>query len=172
MGHRKVACPLVFDAKTYFTRKSCWVSDGNKNPSLEDFECPGVVSRESVRIAFAHAALNGLEVSIADITNAFFQAPSLEKHFITCSPEFRLENAGKKATMWRALYGGKADSRNFRGHLRYFMSRLNFKYFLANPDVWMRPAIKSDGNEHYEHFMFHVEDALVASENDESILRD
>ena len=36
----------------------------------------------------------------------------------------------------------------------------------------MWPAIKSDGNEHYEHVLLHADDALVVSENAESILRD
>ena len=36
----------------------------------------------------------------------------------------------------------------------------------------MRPAIKSDRNEHYEHFLICTDNALVALENAESILRD
>ena len=51
------------------------------------------------------------------------------------------------------------------------MSHLNFKSCLANPDVWMRPAIKSDGNECYEHFLFHADDALVTRENADYVLR-
>ena len=36
----------------------------------------------------------------------------------------------------------------------------------------MRPAIKSDGNEYYEYVLLYKDDALVVSENAESILRD
>ena len=36
----------------------------------------------------------------------------------------------------------------------------------------MRPAIKSDGNEEYEYVLLYTDDALVVSENAESILRD
>ena len=52
------------------------------------------------------------------------------------------------------------------------MSCLNFKPCLADPDAWMRPAIKSDRNEHYEHVLLNKDDALVVSENADSILRD
>ena len=41
----------------------------------------------------------------------------------------------------------------------------------ADPDVWMRPAIKSDGSKCYDYVLLYVDDALVVSENAESILR-
>ena len=50
------------------------------------------------------------------------------------------------------------------------MEFLNFKSCLADPDVWMRPAIKSDGNTYYEYILLYVDDALMVSENAESIL--
>ena len=51
------------------------------------------------------------------------------------------------------------------------MEFLNFKSCLADPDMWMRPAIKSDGNTHYEYILLYVDDALVVSENGESKLQ-
>ena len=51
------------------------------------------------------------------------------------------------------------------------MEFLNFKSCLADPDVWMRQAIKSDGNTYYEYILLYVDDALVVSENAESILQ-
>ena len=47
---------------------------------------------------------------------------------------------------------------------------LNFKSCLADSDVWMRLAIKSDGNTYYEYILLYVDNALVVSENAESIL--
>ena len=41
----------------------------------------------------------------------------------------------------------------------------------ADPDVWMRPAIKSDGSKCYDYVLLYVDDALVVSENAELILR-
>ena len=51
------------------------------------------------------------------------------------------------------------------------MEFLNFQSFLADPDVWMRPAIKSDGNTYYEYILLYVDDAPVVSDNAKSILR-
>eukprot|EP00957_Ditylum_brightwellii_P015800 1189959-Ditylum_brightwellii.AAC.1 len=45
-----------------FTRKTRWILDGQKTPDLVRSTYAGVVSRESVRIAFTYAALNNLDV--------------------------------------------------------------------------------------------------------------
>ena len=51
------------------------------------------------------------------------------------------------------------------------MEFLNFKSCLADHNMWMRPAIKSDGNTYYECILLYVDDTLVVSENAESILQ-
>jgi hypothetical protein len=98
----------------------------------------GVISKErNVRIALTYAALNDLDVMVTDIRNAYLQAPSSQKDYIICGPEFGLENQGKKALITRALYGGKSAGKDFRNHLRSCMRHLNFESCLADPDVWM-----------------------------------
>ena len=47
-----------------------------------------VVSRESIRIGFLIAALNGLDVLAGDIGNAYINAPCKEKIWIIAGPEF------------------------------------------------------------------------------------
>ena len=76
-------------------RKSRWVKDGHKTPILEWSEFAGVVSRESVHIAFTYAAPNCFPVCAASIQNAYLQAPATEKYYVICGPEFGLENIGK-----------------------------------------------------------------------------
>ena len=110
----------------------------------------GVVSRDSVQIAFTYAALNGLDICAADIRNAYLQAPSSQKDYIVCGPEFGLENIGNVALIHRALYGGKAAGRYFRNHLRNCMRHLEFKSCPAEPNVWMRPAKHSNSSEYWE----------------------
>ena len=107
----------------------------------------------------------------ADIRNAYLQAPSSCKDYITCGPEFGLENVGKKALIKRALYGGKTVGRDFRNHLCSCMRHLQFESCLADPDVWMRPAKKADGSEYYEFVLLYTDDILVISENGEEVLR-
>eukprot|EP00957_Ditylum_brightwellii_P161898 12325990-Ditylum_brightwellii.AAC.1 len=75
-----------------FTRKAIWVLDGHKIPDTVESTYVGVVSRESVIIAFTYAALNNLDVWAADIHNAYLQALSSQRHYIVCGAEFGLEN--------------------------------------------------------------------------------
>ena len=171
-GWHLVTGHLVWDVKMDFTRKARWVLDGHKTPDPEGSTFAGVVSRESVRIAFTYAALNGLDVFAADIRNAYLQAPSSRKDYIICGPEFGIENVGKIALVHRALYGGKTAGKDFRNHLRSCMSHLGFKSCPADPDVWMRPAEKSDGTTYYEYVLLYVDDALAIGENAEKILRE
>ena len=75
-GWNKVTGHLVYDVKMDFTRKARWVLDGHITPDPIGYTYTGVVSRESVRIAFTYAALNGVDVCAADIRNAYLQSPS------------------------------------------------------------------------------------------------
>ncbi len=171
VGWHKVTGHLVWDVKMDFTRKARWVLDGHKTPDPIGSTYAGAVSRESVRISFTYAALNGLDVCAADIRNAYLQAPSSQKDYIVCGPEFGIENVGRIALIHRALYGGKSAGKDFRNHLRSCMRHLDFVSCPADPDVWMRPAKHSDGTEYYEYILLYTDDALVVGENAELLLR-
>ena len=82
-----------------------------------------------------------------------------------------MENVGKVAIIHRAVYGGKTSGRDFRNHLKSCMEFINFTSCPADLDVWMRPAIRSDGTKSYDYVLLYVDDALVVSKNAESILR-
>ena len=69
-GWHKVTGHLDWDMKMDFTWKARWVLDSHKTPDPIGSMFAGVVSRESVRITFTYAALNGLDVCAADIHNA------------------------------------------------------------------------------------------------------
>jgi hypothetical protein len=155
-----------------FMRKARWVLEGHKTPDPIGSTYAGVVSRESVRIAFTYAALNGLEVFAADNRNVYLQAPSCQKDYFICGPEFGLKNIGRVALIWRVLYGGKSAVRDFRNHLRACMRHLDFVSCPADPDVWMRKAKKPDGSCYYEYILLYTDDdALVLSANAELVLR-
>ena len=91
------------------------------------------------------------------------------KDYIICGPKFWLENVGKVALIHRALYEGKSAGHDFRNHLHLCMHFLNFKSCSANPDIWMWPEIKSDGNTCYNYVLLYTDDALVITKNAESI---
>ena len=170
VGWSHVTGHLIFDVKMDFTRKTRWVLDGHRTADPDCSTYAGVVSRESVRMALTYAALNGIDILAADIRNAYLQAPSPQKDYITCGPEFGLENVGRKALIRRALYGGKAAGRDFCNHLCECMNHLQFQSCKADPDVWMRKAVKGDGSDYWEYVLLYTDDALVVSEHGEQVL--
>lgn len=174
-GWKKSSGHIIFDIKMDFTRKARWVKDGHRTPNPENSSYAGVVSKESIRILLTHAALHDVEVLAADIRNAYLQAPSSEKHYIICGPEFGVENAGCVALIRRALYGGKAAGRDFWHHLRDCMNHIGFASSRADPDVWYRESTRTKGvrkgEKYYEYVLLYTDDCLVISDNAENVLR-
>ncbi len=156
---------LVFDVKMDFTRKAHWVKDGHKTLDSATSSFAGVVSPDSIRIALMHAALLGLPVLGADIQYAYLQAPSLEKHFIICGPEFGVKNEGFVALIHHAFYGGKVTGQDIWHHLHDCMSQLGFTFSHVDPDVWLRLSKQSTGEEYYKHVPLYVGNVLVISDN-------
>jgi hypothetical protein len=141
VGYKKATGHLVYDVKMDFTRKTRWVKDGHRTPDPDSSSYAGVVSRESIRILLTHAALHGTDVMAADIRNAYLQAPTSEKHYVICGPEFGLEHVGKHALIPRALYGGKVAGRDLWHHLRSCMKHMRtyggcFVGYQYLSDIW------------------------------------
>ena len=120
-GYVQSSGHIIFDVKTDFTHKSRWVKDGNLTSYPIESDFAGVITCESVRIAFTYAALNGLDVYAADIKSAYVRAPTSEKHFIVCGDEFPLEYRGCDAIIKRDLYGGKCAGADYWKHMRTCM---------------------------------------------------
>ena len=117
------------------TRKARWVKDGHRTPDPETSSYAGVVSQESICICLTRAGLHGIPVWAADIKNTYLSAPTSEKHYVRCGPEFRLENAGRYALITRAFYGEKAAGRDYWHYLRSVMQeKLGFSSpLVGNP---------------------------------------
>ena len=79
------------------------VAGGHSTNPPETITYSSVVSRETVRIALALAALNDLEVKVADIQNSYIPAPVTEKIWTVLGKEFG-QDAGKRAIIVRDLY--------------------------------------------------------------------
>eukprot|EP00957_Ditylum_brightwellii_P011033 836400-Ditylum_brightwellii.AAC.1 len=52
------------------------------------------------------------------------------------------------------------------------MLHFDFAPCPADPDVWLRPAIKSIGLEYYEYVLLYTDDVLVVSNEAEKLLRE
>jgi hypothetical protein len=89
--YQQIGCHMIFDIKMdgHFTRKARFVANGNETRDIASHHTYAwVVTRESVRIAFLYAALNDLNVLGCDVSNAYLNAPCLEKIWVHARPEF------------------------------------------------------------------------------------
>jgi hypothetical protein len=98
---------MIFDVKMKDSRrKARFVAGGYTTDTPHAMTYASVVSRESVRIALTLAALNDMDVKMADIENTYLTAPITEKVWSVLGPEFG-DDSGKRALIVRALYGLK-----------------------------------------------------------------
>ena len=70
---------------------------------------------------------------------------------------------GKVFIVVRDLYGLKSSGAAFRGFLAERLDDMGFKSSIAYPNVWMREATKSDGEEYYKYILDYVDDLLAIS---------
>jgi hypothetical protein len=89
-GYQYMDCHLVFDIKfDGFWRKSRMVVVGGHMVDASSFLMyVSVVLGETVRTALTIAALNDLDVKAADVENIYLTAPTSEKVWTICGPEF------------------------------------------------------------------------------------
>ena len=171
IGYQEIKCHMVFDVKLSenFRRKAQYVAGGHTTKPPAAVTYSSVVSRDSVRIALLIAGLNQLDVLSGDIQNAYLTAPNKEKIYCIAGPEFRPDE-GKVMLITRALYGLKSAGAAFRSFLALTLDDMNFKPSQVDPDVWMRPATKPDGEEYYEYVLVYVDDILAISHDAKSVM--
>ena len=170
IGYQEIKCHLIFDVKMDFTRKARFVAGGHTTEAPGSITYSSVVTRDSIRLAFLIAGLNGLDVLAGDVTNAYLNAPCREKIWF----EGQLETGpdkGKILVVVRALYGLKSSSAAWRADLAQALRDMGFKSSYADPDVWIRAARREDGFEYYELILVYVDDVLAVSESPEKIMQ-
>ena len=170
--YQKIKCHMIFDVKMgeNFRCKARFVTGGHTTETPTSLTYSSVVSRDSVRIILLIAALNLLQVMACDIQNAYLTANCREKIWTYVGPEFGLER-GQPMIIRKALYGLKLSGVAFRAHLVEMLHDIGFKPTKADPNVWIRPAVKPDGSEYYEYIMCFVDDILSVSHDAKSILQ-
>ena len=169
--YKKIDCHMIFDVKMDLTRKARLVAGGHQTEAPpKETTFSSVVSRDSVRIAFTIAALNDLSILAADVQNAYLNAPTKEKVYTIAGLEFGPENVGRPVLIVRALYGLRSSGARWRDHMAATIREAGFKNCLADPDVWMRPAVKPNGDKYWEYILCYVDDVLVVSMDPNSIM--
>ena len=165
---QEIPCHIIFDVKMgeNFRRKARMVAGGHVTETPSSITYSSVVSRDSVRLAFTLAALNDLKVLGCDIQNAYLTAKCREKCWTRAGPEFGSEE-GKIFIIVRALYGLKSSGAAFRALLCEKLWELGYRPSYADPDVYMRPAVKESGFEYWEYVLCYVDDVLCVSHKPE-----
>ena len=171
-GREFIDCHVVFDIKQGTLQRKCrFVADGSRADVSNIPTYASVVSRESVRIAFTLAALNGLDVMAGDCEGAYLNAQSREKLYTKCGPEFGPELEGRWALIVRALYGSKSAAASWRSAISEVTKDLGFTMCRADNDVWMRPAEKANGDKVYEYVLVYSDGLLVVGLFPQEILK-
>ena len=89
VGYQKIECHLVFDiCLDGLVQKARLVAGGHVTETPASITYSSIVLRDSVRIAFLVAALNDLDVMVADIGNTYLNTPCQEKVYMVAGPEF------------------------------------------------------------------------------------
>ena len=172
-GYKHIPCHMVFDIKSDLRRKARLVAGGHKTDPPKESTYSSVVSRDSVRIAFTIAALNGLDVLVGDVQNAYLNAPTKEKTYTTAGLEFGPDKVGQPALIVRALYGLKSSAARWRDHIAATLRDMGFKMCQADPDVWIRANTRpSDGFQYYEYVLVYIDDLLIVSHDPKTVMQD
>lgn len=164
-GYKEITLHGIFDVKMDLTRKFRLVGDGHKTEVPEYSIYSSVVSRDSVRIFFLLAALNDLNILSADIQNAYLTAPAMEHHWTRAGPEFGQEFVGRPCKIVKALYGLRSSGKAFHDYLSMHLKQLGYTSSRADPDVWMRPGVKANGDQYWKYVITYVDDICCAMEH-------
>lgn len=168
-GYQEIGCHLVFDVKMDFTRKARFVAGGHTTEAPSTITYSSVVSRDSIRLAFLIAALNGVDMMMCDMEGAYLNASCSERIWFKGGLECG-EDSGKVLIVVRALYGLKSAGRSWRLALAEVIDGMGFQSTRADPDVWIRPMTRPDGHEYYEMLFVYVDDILCISHKAKEVL--
>ena len=83
-----------------------------------------------------------------------------------------VELEGKYFVLSKALHVLKSGGSLFRSFLAKKFDSMGFAFFIASPNVWLRPATKIIEEEHYEYIMTYDNDLIVISVNTFNILNE
>ena len=87
-----------------------------------------------------------MDLLACDIHNAYLTAKFREKIWTIAGPEFGSEE-GILMIVKMALYGLKSSGVAFRAKLAGLLHDLLYVPSKADPDVWIRPAVRQDRSE-------------------------
>ena len=132
-----------------FTLTARFVVGGHTIEAPSTITYSSVVSRDSVRLAFTIAALNGVDVMSCNLENAYLNAMCRKMIWFEGGTKCG-EDKGKVLIIVRALYGIKYARSSWRAELAQVLKDLDFVSTLSDSDIWIREAVREDGFKYYE----------------------
>ena len=165
-GCQEVKYHMIFDIKMVetFNRKARMVTGGYETEIPAVLTYLPVVSRDSMNIVMTIVALNGFKILSCDIQNIFLIAKNREHIWTRAGPEFGADERGIMDIV-RVLYGLRSSGAVFRALLAEVLHDLGYTPTNADPDVYLRPTVESNGFKYYKHVLCYVDDVLWISEN-------
>jgi hypothetical protein len=158
-GYQKIRVHFVYAVKHDLRHKARLVAGGHLTPTPEHGSYSGVVSLRSLRIALLIGEVNGLNLMVGDIGNAYLEAYTKEKVYFIAGKEFGpLE--GHILIIKKALYGLRTSGARFHEKLADTLRDMGFKPTLADPDLWLR-----DAGDCYEYICVYVDDLMAIMKN-------
>ena len=166
-GYVKIPYHFVWDCEFYGQRKYRLVAGGDRTPDVPPEEVySGVVSMDTIRMAFNLASMNNLDVCASDISTAFLYGKTREKVYVVAGQEFG-KHAGKGMIIDRGLYALKTSLVRFHENLSSKLQRMGFTPSKTDFDLWVRPK-----QDHYECMATYVDDILAFSHDPMSIIEE
>ena len=132
-----------------FGGKARLVGGGHMTEAPYSIKYSSVVSQDSIRIALAVAAFNGLDILACDIQNEYLTEKCRKKIWTIAGPELGSEEVSLMIVNM-ALYGLKSSGAAFRANLAGVLHDLSYVPSKEDTDVWIRPAVRPGISEYYE----------------------
>ena len=136
IGYQEIKFYMNFNIKLgeNFRRKARLVEVGKTTTAPASITYLSVVSRNSVQITLAIAALNGLDILSRDIQNAYLTVKCRELIWTTVGPEFSLEEDSIMVVNMD-IYGLKSLGAAFRAKLASLLHGIGYTPSKVDPDV-------------------------------------
>ena len=164
-GYTKIRVHFVYDMKHDGRYKARLVAGGHLTDPDKESTYSGVVSLRSMRLALLIGELNGLDVMVGDIGNAYLTSNTREKVGFVAGPEFG-EREGHTLIIIKALYGLRSSGARFHEKLSDTLRAEGFQPSLSDSDLWYR-----DAGDCYEYVCVYVDDLAAVMKNPAEFFR-
>jgi Reverse transcriptase (RNA-dependent DNA polymerase) len=163
-GYKRIQTHLIFDVKHDGCHKARMVADGHLTDAPIESIFSGVVLLRGIRTLIFIGELNGMEIWVTNVGNAYLEAATKEKIYFVAGAEFG-ELVGHTLVIVKALYGLRTSG--FRWHERFAdcLQEMGFFPSKAESDIWMRRS-----NNLYEYLGVYVDDLTIVSNDPQAII--